>query len=187
MEYIDSYLSVAWNNSNRSEKIVEENFWDFCRELEKGGFLVGDDASISAISIGPFKIVSMIEVKRKDLLLFFLETIIPAIFSKTNDLPFDQVYSLYLLPAVNLFIKLADECYWVKDLLQWEILMFIREENKINIYPTTNEIKKNDTFHGIEEWQMDDAIQELKEFKNLLGDKQSLILEDFEGRIESLV
>lgn len=187
MENIDSYIASVWNKANGFEQIVEENIWDICRVLEKEGFLVGDDAPISAISIGPFKIASTIDIKKKDMLTYFLETIIPAIFSKVSGLPFDQVYSLYLLPATNLLINLGNQCYWVKDLLQWEILMFIRKENKNNTYPTSNEIKNSDDFRGVESWQIDNAIKELKSFENMLGDRHSLISVDFDGRMECLV
>lgn len=187
MENIDSYLSAVWNRKNVSEQIVEENFWDFCRILEVNGFLVGDDASISAISIGPFKIASMIDIKRKDMFTYFLETIIPAAFSKVSGLPFNEVYSLYLLPATNLLIDLANQCYFIKDLLLWEILLFIREQNKKNIYPTINEIKKSDAFRGFEDWQIDNAVDELKNYGNLLGDKHSLLEVDFQGRTKCLV
>ena len=187
MENIDSYLIEVWNKTNVSEQIVEENVWDFCRMLEKDDFLVGDDAAISAISIGPFKIASMVDIKRKDMFVYFLETIMPAIFSKVSGLTFDEAYSLYLLPAASLLINLADQCYWIKDLLQWEILMFIRKQNKNNIYPTINDIKKSDAFRGFEDWQIDDAIKELKDYENMLGDKNSLLQIDFEGRMECLV
>lgn len=187
MENIDSYISNVWNKTNKFEKIVEENIWDICRILEQRGLLVGDDAPISAISIGPFKVASTLDIKKKDMLAFFLEIIIPAIFSKASGLPFDQVYSLYLLPAANIFIELADHCCWVKDLLQWEILMFIKKENKNNNYPTCNQIKNSDDFRGIEFWQIDNAINELKFYENVLGDRCSLISVDFDGRMECLV
>lgn len=187
MQEVDEYLSKMWNETNTSTQIIEENFWDMCRILEKDGFVVSDDAAVSTISIGPFKIASTLDIKRKDLLIYFLETIVPAIFSKVSGLPFDQVYSLYLLPASNLLINLADNCYWIKDLLQWEILMYIKEENQHGVYPTVNDIKKSKEFTGFEERQMEDAVKKLKNFENVLGDKHKLIITDFEGRIECLV
>ena len=69
MKYVDLYLCSKWNEINISEKKVEENFWDFCRILEKEGYLSGDDASVTTISIGPFRIVSQMEIERKNLLL----------------------------------------------------------------------------------------------------------------------
>lgn len=187
MENIDSYLSAIWNNTNKSEHIIEENLWDLCRILEDGGFLVGDDAAISAISIGPFKIASTVEIEKKDMLIFFLETIIPAIFSKVNGLSFDQVYSLYLLPAAKILISLADQSYWIRDLLQWEILLFIKKENENHVYPTCNDIKKSDTFREFEDWQVYDAIKNLEDVGNMLGNKHSLISKDFDGRMQCLV
>lgn len=139
MNYIDSYLSKVWNETNISEKVLEENFWDVCRVFEGAGFLISDDAAVSAISVGPFKIASTMEIQKKDLLMYFLETMVPAIFSKANGLPFEQVYSLYLLPAANLFISLTNSCYCIKDSLQWDMLMYIREKNRHGIYPTLNE------------------------------------------------
>lgn len=187
MENIDSYIVEVWNKTNILEQIVEENVWDFCRMLEKDGFLVGDNAAISAISIGPFKIASMVDIKRKDMFVYLLETIMPAIFSEIRGLTFDEAYALYLLPATSLLINLADQCYWIKDLLQWEILIFIRKQNKNNIYPTIKDIKKSSVFRGFEDWQIDDAIKKLKDYGNMLGDKNSLLQIDFEGRMECLV
>lgn len=187
MEQIDKYLSKIWNETNTSTHMIEENFWDLCRVLEREGFLVSDDAAVSAISIGPFRIASTIDINRKDYLKYFLEVIMPAIFSKINDLPFDQVYSLYLLPALGLFIDLADNCYWIKDLLQWDVLMYIRKDNQHGIYPTINDIKKAKEFVGFEEWQIEDAIKQLNNQENILGDRNKLIVIDFEGKIGCLV
>lgn len=186
MEYVDSYLCSVWNEINVSEKKVEENFWDLCRIMEKEGYLIGDDASVTTISIGPFKIVSKVEIERKSLLSFFLEIVVPATLTKAKGLQFDQVYALYLLPAVNLFISLASHCYWIKDLLQWEILMYIGRKNENQEYPTIEEIKKSPEFFGVESWQIDKAMEELKSFKSILGDKTSLVEVDHNGRIESL-
>lgn len=187
MNKVDSYLCSEWNKVNSSEQILEENFWDLCRRLEEGGFLIGDDSAISAVSIGPFNLASTIEIEKKDKILYFLETIVPAIFSKVKGLPFDQVYSLYLLPAAGILIGLAAQSYWIKDILQWEILMFIKSENNRNIYPTNNEVKKSDDFRGFEEEQIDQAIEALKEVKSVLGDRHALIRMDFDGRMECLV
>lgn len=187
MQDVDGYLSKIWNETNISTQIIEENFWDMCRMLEKEGFVVSDDAAVSTISIGPFKIASTIDIKKKDLLIYFLETIVPTIFSKVSGLPFDQVYSLYLLPASNLLINLADNCYWIKDLLQWEILMYIKKENQHGIYQTVNEIKKSDEFTGFDDWQIEDAVRQLKNCESVLGDNHKLIVMDLEGRIECLV
>ncbi len=187
MNYIDSYLSEVWNKTNISEKRLEENFWDVCRVLEGAGFLISDDAAVSAVSVGPFKIASTLDVQRKDLLVFFLETIVPAIFSKASGVPFEQVYSLYLLPAANLFISLTSGCYWIKDMLQWDVLMYIREKNRRGIYPTLDEIKKADEFTGLEEWQMEEAVRNLGDFENLLGDRHELITMDSDGRFQCMV
>lgn len=110
----------------------------------------------------------------------------PATLTKAKGLQFDQVYALYLLPAVNLFISLASHCYWIKDLLQWEILMYIGRKNENQEYPTIEEIKKSPEFFGVESWQIDKAMEELKSFKSILGDKTSLVEVDHNGRIESL-
>lgn len=189
MEYIDSYLCSVWNKEHVSEKVVEENFWDFCRELEKEGYLIGDDASVTAISIGPFKMVSKIEVNRKDLLMFFLTTVVPAIYTEVDlkNLQFVQMYKLYLLPALRIFIKLADSCYWIKDLLQWKILMYVDERNKNGEYPTITEIKESSEFSGVEEYDIKNAVEELKKYKSLLGDKGALIVIDNDGRMKSFI
>lgn len=187
MEYVDSYLSVTWNKTNVSEQIIEENLWDFCRLFEEKGLLVGDDASISAISIGPFRIASTVELKKKDMLVNFLEITVPAIFSKVNALTFEQAYSLYLLPIALLFINLSEQCCFIKDTLQWEVLMFIKRQNQNNIYPTVGEICKSADFKGVEIWQISDCIEELGCFKNIFGDKNCLVQVDMEGRIKCLV
>lgn len=184
---VDGYLTKIWNEMNMSVQVVEENFWDICRILEKEGFLVSDDAAISTISVGPFKIASTVDIKKKDLLIYFLETIVPIIFSKINSLSFDQVYSLCLLPAFNILINLANNCYWIKDILQWEILMYIKRENLHGIYPTVNDIKRLDEFAGFGEREIDDAVRQLKNIENVLGDSHKLIIMDYEGRIECLV
>ena len=186
MKYVDLYLCSKWNEINISEKKVEENFWDFCRILEKEGYLSGDDASVTTISIGPFRIVSQMEIERKNLLSFFLEIVVPALLTKAKGMQFDQVYALYLLPAANLFLSLASHCYWIKDLLQWEILMYIEKKNNSEEYPTIEEIKNSPEFSGVETWQIDQAIEELKNLTSILGDKNSLIKVDHDGRLESL-
>ena len=187
MEQVERYISKMWNEINTSTYMVEENFWDMCRILEKEGFLVADDAAVSTISIGPFRIASTIDIKRRDIFIYFLKVIVPIIFSKANGLPFDQVYSLYILPAVELLINLADNCCWIKDLLQWDVLMYVKKDNQRGIYPTVNDIKKSKEFIGFEEWQIEEAIKQLKSVGNVLGDHHELIGMDFEGRIECLV
>ena len=187
MNKIDAYLCLEWNKANPSKQISEENFWDLCRKLEDEGFLTGDDSAISTVSIGPFNLASTIGFEKKDKILYFLETIVPAIFSKVNGLSFAQAYSLYLLPAVSILIKLADQSYWIEDILQWEILMFIKSKNDCNVYPTNSEIKISDDFRGVEERQIDQAIETLKGVKNVLGDKHALIRMDFDGIMESLI
>lgn len=187
MEFVDCYFSKVWNGFNQSGQMAEEHFWDICRVLEDGGFLASDDAAISAISIGPFKIVSTMDIQKKDLLVYFLEIIVPVIFSNVSGLPFEQVYSLYLLPAANLLIGLANNCYAVKDLLQWEILMYIREKNRHDVYPTFHDIKNAVEFQGVEEWQMEEAIKKLGDFKNSLGDKHELIVRDYDGRFKCVI
>lgn len=146
MEYIDTYICEIWNGKNGSERIIEENVWDACRILEEHGFLNGDDASISAISVGPFKIASSLEVKRRDFLGFFVEAVLPAIISKANEMTFDQTYALYFLPAIKLFISLADQCFWIKDLLQWNLLLFVKDKNEQGIYPDVSEVKGSREF-----------------------------------------
>ena len=48
-------------------------------------------------------------------------------------------------------------------------------------------LKISDDFRGVEERQIDQAIETLKGVKNVLGDKHALIRMDFDGRMESLV
>lgn len=187
MENIDEYLSKTWNSINKYGGVMDENFWDICRRLESKGFLDSDDAAISAISIGPFKIASDIDIKKKEFLAFFLEIIIPTTFSKMSGMSFEQVYTLYLLPVINIFISLSDRCFCINDLLQWEILLYLKEKNSINIYPTVDEIKKSAQFKNFEGWQIEKSINELKNYESLLGDKHNLITLDYDGRIESLV
>lgn len=187
MESIDTYISKIWNEKNDYEHIVEEHVWGFCRILEEKSFLIGDSAPISTISIGPFKIASTIDISKKEMLTYFLETIVPMIFSKANGLPFKEVYVLYLVPMAELFLDLVDKSYWVKDSLQWEIIIFIREKNKDGIYPTKDELKEADYFRGVEEWQIDNAINGLEKFETILGDKHSLIQYDFDNRLKCIV
>ena len=67
-----------------------------------------------------------------------------------------------------------------------EILMYIEKKNKSEEYPTIEEIKNSTEFSGVETWQIDQAIEELKNLTSILGDKNSLIKVDHDGRLESL-
>lgn len=187
MNNVDTYICEIWNQNSLSQKLVEENFWDICRLLQREKFVNSDDTAIAAYSIGPFRMASDMEVNKKDLLHFFLEIIIPNIFSRANNLGFDQVYSLYLLPAVLLLISFADHHYWIKDSLQWELILYIQNRNKIDIYPTIREIKEAREFRDIEEKEIRIALKELSQFNSILGDIHELIEIDLEGHIKCLI
>ena len=178
MNEIDEYLCKVWNKTNTSTQLVAENFWDMCRMLEEDGFLVADNAAISTMSIGPFKIATTIDIQKENMLNYFLKIIVPVVFLKVNCLTFEQAYDLYLLPVIEILINLVNNCFWVRDLLQWELLIFIKGKNREGIYPTIDEIIKSEEFKGFEKQKIENVIKQLKEFRSILGDGHSLIDED---------
>lgn len=62
-----------------------------------------------------------------------------------------------------------------------------KRKNKDGIYPTKDELKEADYFRGVEEWQIDNAINGLEKFETILGDKHSLIQYDFDNRLKCIV
>lgn len=181
---IDQYLSNYWNK-NSIDFIYPENFWDYCRQLEDKGLLDSNNTAISAVSIGPFKIASNLEVSNKEFLTFFIETVVPAVFANCNNMQFTEAYSLFLLPALHIFLNLFSNSCFIKDQLQWEILLYIKQKNSENISPNISDIENE--FSQIESERIKQAILKLSKLNNLLGDEYSIILKDDLGGYNSLV
>lgn len=185
MDYnIDKYLSECWN-SNSNEKIFPEDFWDYCRILEKNGILKPNETAISAISIGPFKMVSNLDVSNKEFFSFFIETIIPIQIANNNNLSFNEVYSLFLIPVLHIFLNLLSGSHFITDELQWEIILYIKQKNSEKHFPNFEDIKNN--FSSVNPEKIEEALLGLSDLKNLLGDEKSIVLKDDFGGYKSLV
>lgn len=182
---LDRYFTDMWNNNNPKNQINEELLWDLCRELESQGIAVGDDAAVSAKSIGPFRIATTLEFDQMEIVEFFLDSIIPSLFYVHAGLPFDQFYALYLLPAIKLVIKFITNTVMVNNYVDWEVLLYIKNENQQGNYPT-----KDDIFNNISNYthqEINESVERLKSEKTISKNNIVLVCEHLDKGLESKV
>lgn len=181
---IDYYLCTYWNN-NSDYKILPEHFWDFCRMLEKNGLVTPNETAISTVSIGPFNIASDLTISNNEFLSYFIESIIPIFITNYSNLPFNEVYSLFFIPLSHIFLNLLSKSCYIKDSLQWEILLYIKQQNDNNIYPNIENI--HNEFSHVEIHKIKNALLSLCKSKNMIGDEQEIIRKNILDGYESLV
>lgn len=184
---IDTQFCEIWNSAHPSETVHEEHFWDICRQLESCNIVESDNTSIGSMSIGPFNIASTLKVEKKSFFNFFINVVLPAAVAKGVAPTFPEAYALFIQPAVNLFVGLTDNNFIIEDELQWEILMYIKEKNKHNIFPSVEQVVNEIDYGDYSSNDIRNKLFELKDVKSLFGDKHSLINIDYENRIECLV
>ncbi len=92
-----------------------------------------------------------------------------------------------MIPAAKFVVAFLDNNYFIKDSLQWDILLYIKEENACNKYPLFTDLEKDEKFVGYEREQFKEALEGLEKHLNLNKDKCSLIEINQEGRIKSNV
>lgn len=186
VNFFDHQLSGKWNEVHLGEKVFPEQFWDLCRQLSEHDILQPDRGAVSAFQIGPFNVATRLEVKKKDLLTFFIESVFPAILTETTQLTFQEAYPMYIVPAIKVLIYLLDSTYFIRDTLQWTILIYIKRQNEMGIFPTIDTLK-NQLIHLGNNQDIQNAIDGLSEVKSCAGDTDSLILISENGQITSLV
>lgn len=184
----DSRLCQIWNNYHENSLAIrKEQLWDFCRLLETEGILKSNPNAVSTYSIGPFYIASKMEPNKSDLLICFVETVIPALISFNESLPFETAYPLYIVPAGKILITLLSKNVIVKDPLEWSILLYIKNLNSIDIFPQEKDVYQYEIFSTFEVEQIRNAIVKLIHRKNIFGDEFPLINKDVNGCMFSLV
>lgn len=182
----DTLLKTKWNSCRTDQLICEEQTWDLCRLLESNGYLQGNRMSIGANSIGPFRIAYG-DIKKMDILQFFIEELIPALISINSNLTFENVYSFYLIPAAMLCVKTINNTFLIRDPLEWELLLYIKEQNEKKMYPTIKEIIETKQFSNIDRSKLYNAYKCLLGRKSMLDPDKKLVSQDHNGKIESNV
>lgn len=184
----DLKLSEKWNNVHNYSKTAPEQFWDVCRILStnKNKYLISDQGAVSAISIGPFNIATSIDITQKDFLVFFAESIFPALITEIKELSFEEAYPLYLVPAFKILTYILEHSFFIQDPLQWEILIYIKTSNEIERFPTIPEII-NEFIKLNDSKTINDAIHSLLNIENNFGTKSAVIFIDTNNGIHSLV
>ena len=184
---VDQFIKEKWNENNPHDKIFEENTWEMCRKLEQMGLLDCDDASVTALSIGPFRIASKLDPTRREGMVFFITTIIPAIFAQKREATFDETYETYILPFIVLLVNVMSRMCIIKEWIEWDLLTHIKKENKANRFPTEKDIIMSDRFKTFEERQIKESLIKLQNYKNVVGDIFPLISKDKAGKFRSEV
>ena len=183
----DIKLSEKWNSIHIDSKTVPEQFWDICRILATNDnkYLSPDQGAVSAISIGPFNIATNIDITQKDFLIFFAESIFPALVTETIDITFEEAYPLYFVPAFKILLYILEHSYFIQDSLQWKILIYIKNANENEEFPTISDIisefiKFND------EDSIKESIFNLLHAKSTFGTQGSIISLDENECLHSL-
>lgn len=182
----DIELAKIWNDKHPNEQIAPEHFWDICRELCSHDVLQANRGAVSTMQIGPFHIAAKLDVQRRSIVTFFVESVFPALITKVGNMTFSEAYPLYIIPAFKVLGGVLDRVYVIKSIYNWEILLYIKNANENGIYPTSVEVE--------EEWQRcgypgsaGNALFDLCNKVNSLGTAGAIIEIDGEGRIRSLV
>lgn len=178
----DSVLSATWNTVHPEDKVAPEHFWDICRELSDCGFLQCDKGAVSTIQIGPFYIAAKLEANKKDILTFFVENVVPALVVHTATLTFSEAYPLYIVPTFKILLHILDNTFMIHDPLYWEVLLYIKNANSRGVFPTVAEIEQ-----ALGRPSIGEVINSLLAIKNSVGEVNSVIFIDGDGRIRSLV
>lgn len=182
----DIELAKIWNDKHLDLQITPEHFWDVCRGLSSKGVLQADRGAVSTMQIGPFHIAARLDMQRRSILAFFMESVFPALITKAENMTFSEAYPLYIIPAFKVLEGVLERIYVIKNIYNWEILLYIKNANRNGVYPTSLEVE--------EEWKRcgypgsaGNALFDLCNKTNSLGTTGALIEIDVEGRIRSLV
>lgn len=187
MDYsFDSMLSATWNTAHPEDKVAPEHFWDICRELSDCGFLQCDKGAVSTIQIGPFHVAAKLEATTKDILTFFVESVVPVLVAHTATLTFNEAYPLYFVPAFKILLHILDNAFMIRDPIQWEVLIYIKNANSRGVFPTATDIEQALSLHD-DRSPVLEVVNGLLAVKNGVGKVDSVISIDGDGRIHSLV
>lgn len=186
MSSIDALFSNTWNEFHPDAITAPEHFWDICRELSSYNVLQFDAGAVSTVQIGPFYIASNLELSKRSIFTFFLESVFPMIIANTSDLSFNEAYPLYILPAIKVLLYFLNNVYLIDDLDQWEMLICIKSDNENGFFLTPSEISKK---WGNEKFckSINSILSKLSSAKNIAGNVKPLISFDENGRVHSLV
>ena len=182
----DALLMNEWNTLRPDQLICEEQVWDLCRVFESEGMLEGNTRFVGVRSIGPFHIAYQ-DVSRIDAMQFFATELIPALIMINNNLAFEDIYVYFLCPVAMLFAKMVNGAYLIKDPLEWEILLLVRNLNKENVYPLPKEILARQEFQNFDKLEVYNACKSLLQKKSVLDNNKMLIQKDHDGRLECSV
>lgn len=182
----DLQLSNIWNGIHPDTKVSPEQFWDVCRELSSREILQSNRGAVSTVSIGPFHIAAKLGTDKRELLVFFVESVFPTFITQTTSVSFEEAYPLYVLPAFKVLLHIMDNTVVIKDVPMWEILIYIKRANEQNVFPTITEIA-DDLTEISRNRNIEDTVHSLLNVKNSIGTDTPLISIDANGGIHSLV
>lgn len=177
----DTQLKNTWNRLRPDQIISEEQLWDLCRIFESDGMLEGNTEFVGVKSIGPFRIAYN-DPSKYDIINFFASVLVPALINFNSQLPFNEVYNNYLCPAATLLAYISDKAYLVKDPLEWELLLLIKNMNDNNKWPSLEEILSNPVIKSYDKPKVYNALKSLSSITSLLDSKKKLITIDSNGR-----
>ncbi|MGN0569244.1 MAG: hypothetical protein ACI4N4_01915 [Candidatus Fimenecus sp.] len=186
MNSFDYKLSEIWNNIHPTEKIPPERFWEICRELSCHRILQFDRGTVGTMSLGPFKIATSLDKDKEKILTIFAENIFPIFVTETINLTFNEAYLLYFIPMFKILIYILDNSFLIESPLQWSILIYVKQANEKNYYPTISEIINafNDRWNIMD---IEYSINSLFEIENYLGSSKAILNIDNHQRLHSLV
>lgn len=182
----DAFLKDVWNEVRTDEPVKEEQFWDLCRIFESKGMLKGNTKFVGVSSIGPFH-VAYKDVSKIDILSFFATELVPALISINKNLSFEDMYGIFLCPAALLCAKAANNTFLIKDPLEWEILLLIRNLNTQKKYPSIKEIINLQELQDCDKLDVYNACKELTKKTSFFDNSLKLINQDHDGRLECTV
>jgi hypothetical protein len=140
---IDNLLKIKLEDLLKEEKISEAIFWEACRILEEGRIVTSEKKSFATLSIGPYSIASNLHISKKEYLLFIIQSLLPFLVKKENNSVLESIVEYILKPVFEIASFIINRSVFITDELEWEILLFIKKQNKIGIYPSLNEISLN--------------------------------------------
>lgn len=140
-EDIAAAFAVAWNSVD-NDHAVAADFWPCCRVLADAGLLAAQETSLTAVSIGPFRL-ALPNANRP--VLDFVEVLFPAVIaSAATNHALPGAVSGVLSSACVTFVKLYREGTVFgrgeTDRLRWDVLIAVRNDNAGAVRPSRQTI-----------------------------------------------
>ncbi|HEX4702599.1 MAG TPA: hypothetical protein VH352_10770 [Pseudonocardiaceae bacterium] len=135
---IATTFAAAWNSIN-NDRAVSADFWPCCRVLADARLLAPQEARLSAIAIGPFRLAVPIENKP---VLDFVEVLFPSVIAgaaagHAAPSAVAGVLSAACLTFVKLYRRGTVFGRGETDRLRWDVLIMVRNHNAAAVRPSS--------------------------------------------------